>query len=406
MKKNSSQVVAANAEAVSPSSVISPSREEYKLNVCTNRIWFIVELCEAIQAKKIDIANFELFSSTPKEFTVSIGDRFPSREWSTVGQFTAKDERDVQSFDLDPHLFGRYIKVEVKSHHGSQHYCPISLFRVYGVSELEVLQKEELSHVDDDDLDDNDESETSPDGLTKNMLNSATNAVYSMIKKAAEVLGTKSNATDDKKDKFEYSPLINTCSTPSHNVACLNCTDVLFGRVYELLSCKNEQIQRLLQQTFIRKALIGSHVCRRFGLTSNDLQLKTTFNKRCHYVQSVFTESVVAAMCNMMSVSENKAVLNESQRFPNATLDMSDVTAPVTTQGIELSTDLNVPEGSGDLGPTDELKLDLTGLELPKVTCSTVLEYTSQIKPTKTITLEVSVESSSTETEEFDSQVT
>lgn len=200
LKKNSSQVVAANAEAVSPSSVISPSREEYKLNVCTNRIWFIVELCEAIQAKKIDIANFELFSSTPKEFTVSIGDRFPSREWSTVGQFTAKDERDVQSFDLDPHLFGRYIKVEVKSHHGSQHYCPISLFRVYGVSELEVLQKEELSHVDDDDLDDNDESETSPDGLTKNMLNSATNAVYSMIKKAAEVLGTKSNATDDKKD--------------------------------------------------------------------------------------------------------------------------------------------------------------------------------------------------------------
>ncbi|XP_044752940.1 SUN domain-containing ossification factor isoform X2 [Coccinella septempunctata] len=416
------KVVAANPEAVSASSVISPSREEYKLNVCTNRIWFIVELCEAIQAKKIDIANFELFSSTPKEFTVSIGDRFPSREWTTVGQFMAKDERDVQSFDLNPHLFGRYIKVEVKSHHGAQHYCPISLFRVYGISELEVLQKEELSQVDDDDMDDNDDSEMYSDGLTKNMLNSATNAVYSMIKKAAEVLSTKSNETNKKNDptvQFEYSPLINTCSTPRHSIVCGNCSDLLFGQVYELLSCKFDQIHKLAQVPYIRESLIASDVCQYFGISMNPVRNHFSIcDKSCLYVKSLFTDKFLAAICNNVAVSENRAVLNNSQQFPNSTkslveenVDIGVIGMSKITSGIEQSVDVVLPDNNSESRPTDELKLDLTNnVELPKVSCSTSLEYTSRIKPTKTVTLDVSIESSNilsgSETEELLNHIT
>lgn len=37
---------------------------------------FIIELCEPVQVKQLDIANFELFSSTPKDFLVSISDRY------------------------------------------------------------------------------------------------------------------------------------------------------------------------------------------------------------------------------------------------------------------------------------------------------------------------------------------
>lgn len=36
----------------------------------------MIELCEPIQVKQLDIANFELFSSTPKDFLVSISDRY------------------------------------------------------------------------------------------------------------------------------------------------------------------------------------------------------------------------------------------------------------------------------------------------------------------------------------------
>lgn len=74
----------------------------YMLNPCSTKIWFvasaqclswsvsrhlnilkcfllllrfIIELCEPIQVRQLDIANFELFSSTPKDFLVSISDR-------------------------------------------------------------------------------------------------------------------------------------------------------------------------------------------------------------------------------------------------------------------------------------------------------------------------------------------
>lgn len=131
------KVIAANPESGSPGAILSPSSDEYKLNPCTSRIWFVVELCEAIQLHKIDLANYELFSSSPKDFHVSVSERFPTRDWSLVGKFTAKDERDIQSFDIDTNLFGKYVKVEIKSHYGSEHYCPLSLFRAYGTSVFE-----------------------------------------------------------------------------------------------------------------------------------------------------------------------------------------------------------------------------------------------------------------------------
>ena len=51
------KIVATNPEALYAGSIISPSRDEYVLNACANRFWFVVELCEAIQAKKVCI-NF------------------------------------------------------------------------------------------------------------------------------------------------------------------------------------------------------------------------------------------------------------------------------------------------------------------------------------------------------------
>lgn len=37
---------------------------------------FIFELCQPIQVKQLDIANFEIFSSNPRDFLVSISDRW------------------------------------------------------------------------------------------------------------------------------------------------------------------------------------------------------------------------------------------------------------------------------------------------------------------------------------------
>ncbi|KAI4470454.1 membrane protein ch1 related [Holotrichia oblita] len=322
------KIVAANPEAVSSSSVLSSSRDEYMLNACTNRVWFIVELCEAVQAKKIDLANFELFSSLPKEFSIYVSDRFPSRDWLNVGHFTAKEERDVQTFDLHPQLFGKFVKFEMHSHYGSEHFCPISLFRVYGTSEFEVLEKENQAHTPLEEEDDDDEPMDSDNGeAPKNLFSSATDAVISIVKKAAEVLGNKgnnSNYTHDAKLELESSKLRSQCKTPSHIIVCDNCSDVSYDDVYELLS---------------------------------------------------------SALCNTAAIVDNKVVLNISKQFPNITnevpkeLHIAETVEPHTV----------VSNKTEEIKPTEELVIDKIQLET-SIPNELNISNTSQIKPTKTLT--------------------
>lgn len=382
------KIVAANPEAVSASAVLSPSRDEYLLNTCTSRIWFIVELCEAIQAKKIDLANFELFSSSPKDISVFVSDRFPSRDWSNVGNFAAKDERDIQSFDLHPHLFGKYIKVEMHSHHGSEHFCPISLFRVYGTSEFEVLEKEDRGNTNEDDDDD----ETLEDNGTapKNLFSSATDAVILIVKKAAEVLGNKGNASNqttetDSVQTVKYSPLISTCTTPSHLIVCDNCSDVLFGQVYELLSCRSKEIVELAAVNFIKKILRGVDVCDDFGFDFSKKRRQDVPYIHKRYLKAIFPAKYIAALCNTVAVLESNMVLNVSKQFPNMTQEAtSNVSNKITN--IEI-TEPHIRTPSTDFQeilPTDALTLE--NLNFTLQTTQDDPSYVSQIKPTKTLT--------------------
>ena len=96
----SAKIIAANPESQGASNVISHSKDEYFLNKCTDRSWFVVELCESIKALKVQLANFELYSSSPKEVRVSLGNVWPGRaqDWVEFGTFLYKDERAVQTF--------------------------------------------------------------------------------------------------------------------------------------------------------------------------------------------------------------------------------------------------------------------------------------------------------------------
>ena len=83
------------------------------LNKCTDKAWFVVELCESIKAFKVELANFELFSSSPKDIRISMSNVFPGRDkdWILYGQFEAKDDRDVQNFISNEGVFGKFVKV-------------------------------------------------------------------------------------------------------------------------------------------------------------------------------------------------------------------------------------------------------------------------------------------------------
>lgn len=315
------KIVAVNPEAGSPSSILSPNRDEYMLNTCNSRIWFVVELCEAVQAQKIEIANFELFSSTPKDIVVYFSDRFPTRDWTSVGQFTAQDMRDVQSFDLFPHLFGKFIKVEMLSHHGSEHYCPISLFKVYGTSEFEVLEKESSQHATALDEDEDDEIIDGPDVSiaesepSKNLFGSARDAVMSIMKKAAQALvktevpnkNVSSEHNDTSTDK-----MYKRCCSPSHIIVCDNCSETLYNEVYELISCSSDKLTSLVRQVFLRETLKCTGICQPYGLDFKSTKTIEFNNERVSYMNALFPPKYLAALCNILAIKEKKVVLNTS----------------------------------------------------------------------------------------------
>ncbi|XP_024832491.1 SUN domain-containing ossification factor isoform X6 [Bos taurus] len=192
------KILAANPEAKSTSAILIENMDLYMLNPCSTKIWFVIELCEPIQVKQFDIANYELFSSTPKDFLVSISDRYPTNKWIKLGTFHGRDERNVQSFPLDEQMYAKYVKVELVSHFGSEHFCPLSLIRVFGTSMVEEYEEiadsqyqSERQELFDEDYDYPLDYNTGEDKSSKNLLGSATNAILNMVNIAANILGAK-----------------------------------------------------------------------------------------------------------------------------------------------------------------------------------------------------------------------
>uniref|UniRef100_A0A2K5DHY7 SUN domain-containing ossification factor n=1 Tax=Aotus nancymaae TaxID=37293 RepID=A0A2K5DHY7_AOTNA len=237
------KILAANPEAKSTSAILIENMDLYMLNPCSTKIWFVIELCEPIQVKQLDIANYELFSSTPKDFLVSISDRYPTNKWIKLGTFHGRDERNVQSFPLDEQMYAKYvkmfikyIKVELVSHFGSEHFCPLSLIRVFGTSMVEEYEEiadsqyhSERQELFDEDYDYPLDYNTGEDKSSKNLLGSATNAILNMVNIAANILGAKTedltegnksiseNATATAAPKMpESTPVSTPVPSPEH----------------------------------------------------------------------------------------------------------------------------------------------------------------------------------------------
>ena len=95
-----------------------------------------MELCEPIRIEKVSMGNLELFSSSPKEVDVGVSDRFPTREWVKIGPLEMPDARAVHSFTVSGNSsYSKFVRIQILSHHGNEHYCPLSVIRIYGKSE-------------------------------------------------------------------------------------------------------------------------------------------------------------------------------------------------------------------------------------------------------------------------------
>ncbi|XP_043215066.1 mucin-1-like, partial [Amphibalanus amphitrite] len=192
------KVLAANPGATSAGNVLSPGRDEYMLNSCDTRVWFVIELCEGIQASRLELSNDELYSSSPREFAVYLTDRYPTREWNKVGQFTAESRRGPQSFHLPTVVFGKFVKVEILSHYGSHYYCTVSNVRVYGASEYEVLDHQDSEQHETETSDFEELMEPAEPTDRPNLFNRALQAVNSMVETAKVAFTGKRDAAGSR----------------------------------------------------------------------------------------------------------------------------------------------------------------------------------------------------------------
>jgi hypothetical protein len=146
--------VKASQHIQNPGHVIRRSRDEYMLTECRNHAWFIIELCETVKIVRFETDNYELYAGGAKLISVSVADKYSPhrRDWVHLGNFTLSGHKKQAERlgDLSATVFGRFVWVEVlaNSHdEEEQHYCTMTSFRVYGVSEYEYLL-EDSSHLE------------------------------------------------------------------------------------------------------------------------------------------------------------------------------------------------------------------------------------------------------------------
>ena len=138
-------IMKTNAQAKGASAILKENKDSYLLNECSvKHKYVIIELCQDILVDLVVIGNFEFFSSIFKDIRISVSDRFPSQNWKELGQFTASNIRDVQTFKIEnPLIWARYLKLEILSHYGNEFYCPISIVRVHGKTMMDEFKEDE-----------------------------------------------------------------------------------------------------------------------------------------------------------------------------------------------------------------------------------------------------------------------
>ncbi|KAH7334758.1 UNC-like C-terminal-domain-containing protein [Rhizoctonia solani] len=146
----SARVHSAGKSMKSASSILSSKKDKYMLAPCSAKNKdIIVELCDDIRVDTVQLANFEFFSGVFKDIAIFLArannPHSHRLSWVPAGVFRAKNVRGVQTFRLYdlPFTFYRYIRIEFRSHYGKEYFCPVSLLRVYGLTQMEDWRIEE-----------------------------------------------------------------------------------------------------------------------------------------------------------------------------------------------------------------------------------------------------------------------
>ncbi|CAI0556088.1 unnamed protein product [Linum tenue] len=140
------KVLAFNKEAKGASNILMRDKDKYLRNPCSaEEKYVIIELSEETLVDTVEIANLEHYSSNLKDFEVLGSLVYPTSEWVKLGNFTTANVKQARRFVLPEPKWVRYLKLNLLSHYGSEFYCTLSLFEVYGVDAVEKMLEDLVS---------------------------------------------------------------------------------------------------------------------------------------------------------------------------------------------------------------------------------------------------------------------
>ena len=281
---------------------------------CGHKAWFVAELCENIKALKIELANFELYSSVPHEFKVWLSNSY-DKDWALFGHFFAEDSRDVQVFHAKDTVFGKYAKVEVLSSHGSEHFCIVSLFRIFGIPEIELIGG------DDDDDDAGvvivDEAPSAPTTTTTttappapvNIVSFIKEKVGATISRVVGVFSARDQVNVDMNVALNESSLVG--NSLRYVALCPGCDVERHRDVYFLLASNFDLLLAALKKNPTLRSSLENGLCQSHGFAhiSDSDMAKCVGLRTMEFYSTLFGSSRTIALCNVLAAEKGLSVL-------------------------------------------------------------------------------------------------
>lgn len=187
-----------------PNDLIKKNHDEYMLTECRDNLWIVIELCDNVRIQRIELDNSELYSGGPKDFTISVTDKYSKnqKDWNLVGTFQAKeDKKIVQHFNIiEPELFGKYLLLNFLTNYAHEHYCTLTSFRAFGLTEYEYLSEQEEA-----------QKKELEEGHEPKITHSAESQVHKKLKRIADELKKTKNTTEklpETTTSFKHWPFL------------------------------------------------------------------------------------------------------------------------------------------------------------------------------------------------------
>ena len=150
--RDGAKVLASNPTAKKVGAILDDDSDTFMRDECKNEKWVVIELSQVAKVSRIEISQYELYSSRIKEFEVRGRQSHPrtdnvdtykglnSTSWKLLGKFTAERAKGSQFFTVERPLWTHYMLIRFLTHYGSEPVCAVNGLSVYGKSAAEELE--------------------------------------------------------------------------------------------------------------------------------------------------------------------------------------------------------------------------------------------------------------------------